>query len=176
MDGVAGGDFGPAIGAIFAESVSDLTPSLPAFWQSAAQHGFVAQKNVGNKSDVKTCEAVDQSLATVLGVKVPVADRSASAPMQLQLGEAIKPPRVISSVDPAFTDEARGLKISTNSLLSFVIGASGRPDCIQVVRPAGAGLDEQAIRAVARYRLRPATLDGKPVPVEINVDVNFQIF
>ena len=31
-------------------------------------------------------------------------------------------------------------------------------------------------RAVRKYRFKPAMRDGVPVKVEMNVDVNFQIF
>jgi protein TonB len=38
------------------------------------------------------------------------------------------------------------------------------------------GLDDNAIKAVQQYRFKPAMEGGKPVPVELNVEVNFQIF
>jgi protein TonB len=38
------------------------------------------------------------------------------------------------------------------------------------------GLDEKAVEAVRQYKFKPATKDGKPVKVELSIDVNFQIF
>jgi TPR repeat protein len=38
------------------------------------------------------------------------------------------------------------------------------------------GLDEQAIEAVSNWRFEPATKDGTPVAVQINVEVNFHLF
>jgi protein TonB len=38
------------------------------------------------------------------------------------------------------------------------------------------GLDEKAIEAVKQYRFKPAMLNGKAVPVEVNVEVNFRIY
>ena len=38
------------------------------------------------------------------------------------------------------------------------------------------GLDEKAVEAVRQYKFKPAMENGKPVPVEIYVEVNFQIF
>ena len=35
------------------------------------------------------------------------------------------------------------------------------------------GLDENAIEAVKQWRFEPAMKDGKPVAVEINVEVTF---
>jgi protein TonB len=38
------------------------------------------------------------------------------------------------------------------------------------------GLDGKAVEAVKQYRFKPALEAGKPVAVELNVEVNFQIF
>jgi protein TonB len=38
------------------------------------------------------------------------------------------------------------------------------------------GLDEKAVDAVKKYKFKPALEAGKPVPVELNVEVNFQVF
>jgi protein TonB len=38
------------------------------------------------------------------------------------------------------------------------------------------GLDEKALEAVRQYRFRPAMENGKPVAVEMNVDVTFNIY
>jgi protein TonB len=37
-------------------------------------------------------------------------------------------------------------------------------------------LDEQAVKAVSQYTFQPATENGVPVAVELNVEVNFNIF
>ncbi len=37
------------------------------------------------------------------------------------------------------------------------------------------GLDEKAAEAVRQYRFKPAMVNGKPVTVEMFVDVVFQI-
>jgi protein TonB len=47
---------------------------------------------------------------------------------------------------------------------------------VRVLRGVGMGLDEKAVEAVKQYKFRPAMENGKPVLVELNVEVNFQIF
>jgi periplasmic protein TonB len=38
------------------------------------------------------------------------------------------------------------------------------------------GLDEKAIEAVRQYKFKPSTLHGKPVAVQITIEVNFHIY
>jgi TonB family protein len=45
-----------------------------------------------------------------------------------------------------------------------------------VQRSLGMGLDEKAIEAVRQWRFEPAKKDGQPVPVMINVEVNFRLY
>jgi len=57
-----------------------------------------------------------------------------------------------------------------------VVGADGIPRDIRIAKPAGMGLDEQAVKAVQRWRFDPAKKDGNPVAVQINVEVNFRLY
>jgi protein TonB len=47
---------------------------------------------------------------------------------------------------------------------------------VRVLRGIGLGLDERAVESVRQYRFKPAMENGKPVVVEMQVEVNFQIF
>jgi periplasmic protein TonB len=60
-------------------------------------------------------------------------------------------------------------------VVSLIVDAQGNPQRVQVLRPLGKGLDEKAVAAVRQYRFKPATLQGKPVAVELNIEVNFRL-
>ena len=47
---------------------------------------------------------------------------------------------------------------------------------VHTIRKLGMGLDEKAIEAVRQYRFKPGLLNGKPVAVEITIEVNFHIY
>jgi TonB family protein len=93
-----------------------------------------------------------------------------------RIGGDVSPPVLIYSVKPGFAEEARRAKIAGNVIVNLVVDENGIPTYVRLFRGAGHGLDEKAIEAVSKYRFKPAMEHGKPVPVEINVDVNFQIF
>ena len=57
-----------------------------------------------------------------------------------------------------------------------VIGADGRVRDVRVQRSLGFGLDEKALEAVRTWKFQPATLDERPVAVQINVEVRFRLY
>ena len=94
----------------------------------------------------------------------------------MHVGGSVRAPVLIYQVDPEFSEEARKAKFSGNVQVALIVGSDGLPSHIHVERGIGMGLDDKAVEAVRQYKFRPATQNGKPVPVEIYVEVNFQIF
>lgn len=92
------------------------------------------------------------------------------------VGGGVGAPQLIYSVDPEFSDEARRAKYQGVCLVQIVVDAQGNVQRAKVLRALGMGLDEKAIEAVKQYRFKPAMLQGRPVPVEVNVEVNFRIY
>lgn len=92
------------------------------------------------------------------------------------VGGGVSNPVLIYAPDPEFSDEARRAKYQGICVLSLIVDSQGDPQRIHVIRPLGMGLDEKAIEAVRQYKFKPAIFKGKPVPVEINIEVNFRIY
>ena len=92
------------------------------------------------------------------------------------VGGGVSPPVLIYSVDAEFSDEARRAKYQGVSVVSLIVDAHGMPQRIRVVRKLGMGLDEKAMEAVKQYRFKPSVYQGKPVPVEITIEVNFHLY
>jgi periplasmic protein TonB len=92
------------------------------------------------------------------------------------VGGGVAAPQLIFAPDPEFSDEARRAKFQGVCVVSLVVDAQGNPQRVQVVRHLGMGLDQKAVDAVKQYRFKPATLQGKPVPVEVNIEVTFRIY
>jgi protein TonB len=88
----------------------------------------------------------------------------------------VSAPILIYQVDPEFSEEARKAKASGNVLVNLWVDEKGNPTHVHVIRGIGLGLDEKAVEAVKQYRFKPAMEHGKPVMVEMNIDVTFRIF
>ena len=90
-----------------------------------------------------------------------------------RVGGPVSAPRLISSVRPRYTEEARKAGIRGTVVLWVLVEPDGCPSAVRVARPLGAGLDEQAIAAVRCWKYEPAKKDGQPVRVEMLIDIPF---
>ena len=86
------------------------------------------------------------------------------------------PPRVISAPSAQFSESARGKEFTGVCTLGVNVEPDGRTSHIRVLKSVGKDLDEKAINAVKAWRFKPATLDGKPVTVQIAVQVSFHLY
>jgi TonB family protein len=93
-----------------------------------------------------------------------------------RVGGEVSAPRAIKSRDPEYTNAARNAKIKGSVVLWLVVNEQGLPEHIKVQKSLGYGLDESAINAVKHWKFKPATKDGKPVAVMINIEVNFDLY
>lgn len=92
-----------------------------------------------------------------------------------QVGENATVPRALSTPDPAFPPGApRNKDFHGLVVLGLIVDASGHPSTIFVKKSQSSGFDLSAAQAVSKWKFEPATHDGQPVAVFINVEVNFR--
>jgi periplasmic protein TonB len=93
-----------------------------------------------------------------------------------KVGGGISAPQALSTPDPEYTEEARNAKTQGTCVLWLIVDDQGRPRDIRVVRGLGFGLDAKAVEAVRQWRFQPAVKDGRPVNVQISVEVGFRLY
>jgi TonB family protein len=84
-------------------------------------------------------------------------------------------PTVISEARPAYTATALRAKIEGTVVLAVVVEKDGTVGDVKVLKTLDPGLDEEAIRAAKLWRFAPGTKDGKPVPVEVTLELTFTL-
>lgn len=93
------------------------------------------------------------------------------------VGGRVSAPVPLFQPEAEFSDEARRAKYQGVCLVALIVDAQGNPQNVHIVRPLGMGLDEKAMEAVRKYKFKPAMRDGKtPVPVMVQVEVNFRLY
>ncbi|HXC95926.1 MAG TPA: TonB family protein [Edaphobacter sp.] len=93
-----------------------------------------------------------------------------------QVGGGVSAPIPVYWFEPEFSEEARKAKFSGNVMVNLWVDDKGIPSHVHVLRAVGMGLDERAVAAVRQYRFKPAMENGRPVTVEMNIEVTFSIF
>lgn len=94
---------------------------------------------------------------------------------QKHVGGSVSSPTILSKVDPQYTEAARKANVSGTVLVNLRIDEQGNPSNVHVIRGVGMGLDENAVEAVKQYKFKPALENGKPVMVEINIEIAFRL-
>jgi TonB family protein len=92
-----------------------------------------------------------------------------------KVGGGVAAPVPIFKPEPEFTEEARRAKHQGTVMLALIVGADGLTRDIRVVHRLGMGLDEKAIESARQWKFQPATKDGRPVAVAINIEVDFTL-
>ncbi len=90
-------------------------------------------------------------------------------------GNGVSQPKLISKVEPEYSEEARKAKFQGVVVLQIVVDAKGNAVNPKVMKSLGLGLDEKAMEAVRQWKFTPGFKDGKPVAVAATVEVNFRL-
>jgi TonB family C-terminal domain len=103
------------------------------------------------------------------------------------VGDSVKAPTLVSSVEPEYSAEARKHRTSADIAVEFIVDPDGKTHDFRVAKSEGwphdnqkdmsaiRSLESRAMECVRRYRFKPATLDGKPVPCWMKVEVAFRM-
>ena len=84
------------------------------------------------------------------------------------------PPSLISAPDPECSQDARKAKINDTVVLALVVGTDGLAHDISVLKSVGHGLDDEAIKAMKKWKFKPGKSLGKSVPVQIRIESTFR--
>ena len=85
------------------------------------------------------------------------------------------PVEILFKPTPAYTDEARALKLEGEVLLEVEFSASSQVRVLRLVRGLGHGLDESAARAAEQMKFKPAQGNGRPIDFRTTVHIVFRL-
>ena len=101
--------------------------------------------------------------------------RTPSGDRVYRVGGGVTPPRTIKAPQPKYPKSAKKEGIEGTVVLWLIVNAQGLPEQIKIERALGHGFDQSAVETVSNWKFAPATKGGIPVPVMVNVEVNFRL-
>jgi TonB family protein len=155
--------------------VTDSRPDIsvfPSYWREFLS-GHVVK--VQDKDGILAFRLRDQAAAEAQGDDQPVYTNSAGDPV-FRVSKSVEQPRIVSQIDPEFSESARAQQFSGTTIVSLEVDKSGAVRDVQIVQPIGYGLDDEAVRAVKQWRFVPGRRKGEPVAVLVKAEVSFRLY
>ena len=84
-------------------------------------------------------------------------------------------PRVVREIKPEYTTEAMSARVEGVVKLEALVGADGEVGPVRVSRSLDPGLDLNAVAAMRGWKFTPGTMNGVPVPVVVEVEMEFTL-
>jgi TonB family protein len=136
-----------AIDHIFSPSIDDrMVETLPDYWK--LYYKAVAEKSVYRPSN----------------------------PAVLRVTQVDQKPRLTTGFEPSSNEYAQNNGVAGMAMYHVIVGTDGKPQEVAIGRPIGFGLDENAVESIRKASFEPGMKDGKPVPVEVDLTVQFRIY
>ena len=113
--------------------------------------------------------------ALVLAEGVPAA-RELQDPLPLSAPGLVSP-EISKEVKPKYTRKAQEAGIQGIVEMEAVVLPDGKVGHVRVVKSLDSvhGLDEEAVKALKKWRFKPGTRSGKRVPVLVTVEMTFTL-
>jgi protein TonB len=117
------------------------------------------------------------SSALVLSADLDLAstDGTSSTLPLFPICDGIVKPLLLRRVEPDYTQAAIAAKITGKVILSVNINRDGTATVTGFVQTLGYGLDENAQTAIQQWRFCPATTNGMPVTMGVQIEVSFTL-
>jgi TonB family protein len=90
-------------------------------------------------------------------------------------GKDLENLKLIKKVEPVYPDEARKAGVEGVVILEGTIDTEGNVSKVKVLKGEHESLNKAAIEALEQWKYNPATLKGKPMPVNFTVTMKFKL-
>jgi TonB family protein len=162
-------DADSVLGRVFALTFEDVVKAAPSYWRRYLETQ-AAQKSAAEQKQ-ESAAMRDKTL-----VDVPRFDDKAGEKAVDLKQAGVTPPKPQFTPEPEFTDVARKTRHQGVVTLDVLVNKEGRVSDVQVVKPLGWGLDDNAAITVKTWRFAPAKRNGNPAACAFNVEVDFHLY
>ncbi len=132
-----------------------------------------------DESDIPPLDSISDSVGDIFTIPdgPPGNGRNAGASGDgpLWVDGDVKAPIKVHTPQPRYTEEARKARVQGVVILKAVLDRLGNVTDVEVLKGLPEGLAESAVQTVATWKYQPATLDGQPVAVYLNVTISFSL-
>jgi TonB family protein len=88
--------------------------------------------------------------------------------------KGIKPPKALSAPDPKFPELPADAEQHGTVVMLIGVSTKGRVEAVRVLHSDEQAFEKTAVATVKKWKFKPAEKDGRPVPVQVTVEMKFQ--
>lgn len=175
----------PAVTAVTNEvGRFDFPALVPGSYSIQAElPGFATYR--GPRIEIKSSQSVYQNIFMSVGnisqrvvvstTGQPRPPAPQVTPRRVRVGGNVIAANLISQVKPIYPESAREAGIEGMVHMQGIIGADGSFMTLRVVSSSDVDLAKAALEAVKQWRYKPTLLDGEPIEVQTEIEVEFKL-
>ncbi len=129
-------------------------------------------REAGDRAAADATAARERAEAAAAKARAEAEERAKLMSTAVRVGGAIRNPVKVKDVPPEYPPVAKSARIGGTVQIEATIAPDGKVANATVVRSVPA-LDQAALDAVRQWEYRPTLVKGVPVPVIVNIAVNF---
>ena len=127
------------------------------------------------KPGMKDGKAVRTLIEVEMSFTLGSGPRLDSADVHKPGAAGVLMPTLLKEVKPEYPLSKRSSGIQGIVTLDCVVLTDGTVGDVRVARGLDPDLDQEAIRSMRQWRFKPGQKDGKPVPVQVSVEISFTL-
>jgi hypothetical protein len=149
---------------------ADFLDSVPEYWRSYLAD-FLEYEPELNTIEFKP-ENMQQnaSASSQMGSTTDIGEKVVRC-----CSSVIKPPKPVSTPEPKFSEAAHYSQFTGSGTVALIVDSKGEVRKPIIIKALGLGLDENEVNTVATWRFDPATREGRPLAVQMQVQVAFSL-
>ena len=89
--------------------------------------------------------------------------------------QGVVTPVLIYEVKPSYTEDAMRDRVVGAVVMTCIVQLNGMCEGTQITKSLDPRLDQQAMNALRDWRFRPGEYRGRPVPVQVTVEMSFTL-
>lgn len=172
---------------IFVVDPNSFISSVPEYWKDCMK---AAVSGSGDKrsrcrfgphfSEMFSASASRMPPAKVVPASPSSQSVTQSEPAKIDLtalhvGNGVSAPKAVYDPEPQYSQPALEAKEQGTCVLTLIVDSSGSVKNIQISKPIGYGLDEQAVSTVGTWKFEPGRRNGEPVSIYASVEIVFHM-
>jgi TonB family protein len=172
---------------IFVADPNTFLNSVPEYWKDCIKAAVSGSRDKRSycRFGPHFSEMFSASDANMPSVKVVPPSLSSQSVTQsesakvelraLRIGNGVSAPKAVYDPEPQYSHQALEAKEQGMCVLTLIVDSSGSVKNIQISRPIGYGLDEQAVNTVGTWKFEPGRRNGEPVSIYASVEIAFHL-